>query len=249
MIVIIDNDDSFIFNIARYFRKLGQATQAIRNDRISIDDLVDLRPSAPVISLGPCTPVEAGRSTTFVHDLSGPVPMLGICLGHQCIGSSFGGRVARAVRLMHRRSSHVTHDGRGVFEGLPSPICVGRYHSLVIELAQSCDQHLKVAVRWQESEIMGAVPSLSANLWSAVSSGIDTYPARACVSSTLVGRQVTSHTGLLASSVSNPEELINRRPSCKANGIHQPYLFWQDDRNTTLYVSIMQDLESMLWRP
>ncbi|MCK1268011.1 aminodeoxychorismate/anthranilate synthase component II [Bradyrhizobium sp. 49] len=121
---------------------------------MSINDLVGLRPSALVISPGPCTPVEAGISTTVVHELSGRVPFLGICLGHQCIGSVFGGRVVRAVRAMHGRSSHVTHDGRGLFEGLPSPICVGRYHSLVIELDQPCGQHLKVTARSQEAEIM-----------------------------------------------------------------------------------------------
>lgn len=154
MIVIIDNYDSFVFNIARYFRKLGAATEVIRNDVISVSDLVGLSPRALVISPGPCTPTEAGISTAAVRELSGRVPILGICLGHQCIGSVFGGRVARARRPMHGRPSCVTHDGRGLFKELPSPLCVGRYHSLVVELDESCAPHLAVTARSDEGEIM-----------------------------------------------------------------------------------------------
>ena len=154
MIVIIDNYDSFVFNIARYFRKLGEATEVIRNDVVSVSDLVGLKPRAVVISPGPCTPSEAGISTAVVRALSGRVPILGICLGHQCIGSVFGGRVARARRPMHGRSSYVTHDGRGLFKELPSPLCVGRYHSLVVELDEQCAPHLTVTARSDEGEIM-----------------------------------------------------------------------------------------------
>lgn len=154
MIVIIDNYNSFVFNIARYFRKLGEATEVIRNDVVSVSDLVGLKPRAVVISPGPCTPSEAGISTAVVRALSGRVPILGICLGHQCIGSVFGGRVARARRPMHGRSSYVTHDGRGLFKELPSPLCVGRYHSLVVELDEQCAPHLTVTARSDEGEIM-----------------------------------------------------------------------------------------------
>ncbi|WP_092514336.1 aminodeoxychorismate/anthranilate synthase component II [Afipia sp. GAS231] len=154
MIVIIDNYDSFVFNIARYFRELGEATEVIRNDAVSVSELVDLRPRAVVISPGPCTPSEAGISTAVVQELSGRVPILGICLGHQCIGSVFGGCVARARRPMHGRSSYVTHDGRGLFKELPSPLCVGRYHSLVVELDESCAPHLTVTAWSSEGEIM-----------------------------------------------------------------------------------------------
>jgi para-aminobenzoate synthetase component II len=147
LIVIIDNYDSFVFNIARYFRELGEATEVIRNDAVSVSELVDLSP-------GPCTPSEAGISMAAVRELSGRVPILGICLGHQCIGSVFGGCVTRARRPMHGRSSYVTHDGRGLFKELPSPFCVGRYHSLVVELDESCSPHLMVTARSGEGEIM-----------------------------------------------------------------------------------------------
>jgi para-aminobenzoate synthetase component II len=154
LIVIIDNYDSFVFNIARYFRKLGEATEVIRNDAVSVSDLVSLKPRAMVISPGPCTPTEAGISTAAVRELSGRVPILGICLGHQCIGSAFGGRVARARRPMHGRSSGITHSGRGLFQELPSPLCVGRYHSLVVELDESCAPDLAVTARSDEGEVM-----------------------------------------------------------------------------------------------
>lgn len=120
MIAIVDNYDSFVFNVARYFHRLGETTKIIRNNRLSLSDLVDLRPRAVVISPGP-SPSEAGISTAVIRELSGRVPILGICLGHQCIGSVFGGRVARAHRPMHGRSSEVTHGSRGLFKGLPSP--------------------------------------------------------------------------------------------------------------------------------
>lgn len=154
MIAIIDNYDSFVFNIARYLRRLGATTEVIRNDVVSIADLVGLKPRAVIISPGPYTPAEAGISTAVVRELSGRIPILGICLGHQCIGSVFGGRIARAHRPMHGRSSYVTHDGRGLFDELPSPLCVGRYHSLVVELDESCAPHLMVTARSGEGEVM-----------------------------------------------------------------------------------------------
>ncbi|MCP1835650.1 para-aminobenzoate synthetase component 2 [Bradyrhizobium sp. USDA 4532] len=154
MIFIIDNYDSFVFNMARYFRKLGAETQVVRNDAISVADLAWLQPRAIVISPGPCTPMEAGISTAVVHELSGRVPMLGICLGHQCIGSVFGGRVVRARRPMHGRASYITHDRRGVFKELPSPLCVGRYHSLAVELDLPDAPDLMVTARSDEGEIV-----------------------------------------------------------------------------------------------
>ncbi|WP_128932008.1 anthranilate synthase component II [Bradyrhizobium zhanjiangense] len=154
MIVIIDNYDSFVFNIARYLHKLGEGTQVIRNDAVSVSDVVNLKPRAIVISPGPCTPTEAGISSAVVRELSGRIPILGICLGHQCIGHVFGGRVARARRPMHGRSSSITHDGRGLFNELPSPLSVGRYHSLVVELNDARSPHLRVTARSDEGEIM-----------------------------------------------------------------------------------------------
>ncbi|MGY4257617.1 para-aminobenzoate synthetase component 2 [Bradyrhizobium sp. USDA 4516] len=154
MIFIIDNYDSFVFNIARCFRKLGAETKVVRNDRITVTDLVELQPRAIVISPGPCTPVEAGISTAVVRELSGRIPVLGICLGHQCIGSMFGGCVVRARHPMHGRGSHVTHEGGGLFKGLPSPLYVGRYHSLVVELNPADAPDLMVTARSDEGEIM-----------------------------------------------------------------------------------------------
>ncbi|MCK1594105.1 aminodeoxychorismate/anthranilate synthase component II [Bradyrhizobium sp. 164] len=154
MIVIIDNYDSFVFNIARYFRKLGAATRVVRNDAMDVGELADLRPRAVVISPGPCTPIEAGISTAVVRELSGQVPILGICLGHQCIGTVFGARVTRARRPMHGRSSYVTHEGGGLFKELPSPLCVGRYHSLIVELDASSARHLTVTALSDDGELM-----------------------------------------------------------------------------------------------
>ncbi|MGY4473737.1 anthranilate synthase component II [Bradyrhizobium sp. USDA 3364] len=154
MIFIIDNYDSFVFNIARYFRKLGAETKVVRNDTINVTDLVKLQPRAIVISPGPCTPIEAGISTAVVRELSGRIPVLGICLGHQCIGSVFGGCVVRARRPMHGRGSHVTHERGGLFKGLPSPLYVGRYHSLVVELGPADAPDLMVTARSDEGEIM-----------------------------------------------------------------------------------------------
>ncbi|WFU31508.1 aminodeoxychorismate/anthranilate synthase component II [Bradyrhizobium brasilense] len=154
MIVIIDNYDSFVFNIARYFRKLGADTEVIRNDAISFGELGALKPRAIVISPGPCTPTEAGISTATVHEFSGRVPILGVCLGHQCIASAFGGRIVRARCPMHGRASHITHDGRDLFKQLPSPLSVGRYHSLAVELDEPDIPHLQVTARSSEGEIM-----------------------------------------------------------------------------------------------
>lgn len=154
MIVIIDNYDSFVFNIARYFCELGEATQVFRNDATSVGDLVRLAPRAVVVSPGPCTPAEAGISTAVVRELSGRVPILGVCLGHQCIGTVFGGRVARARLPMHGQASHVSHDGSGLFKSLPSPLCVGRYHSLVVEFDDLGQSSLVVPARSDDGEIM-----------------------------------------------------------------------------------------------
>src|SRR5258708_19039290 len=154
MIAIIDNYDSFVFNIARYFREIGEAIEVIRNDAITVSELVQLRPTAVVISPGPCTPTEAGISTAVVRELSGGVPILGICLGHQCIGSVFGGRVVPARRPMHGQASRVIHDAHGLFAELQTPLCVGRYHSLVVEFDQLSDSPLIVTARSDEGEIM-----------------------------------------------------------------------------------------------
>ncbi len=151
MILVIDNYDSFVFNIARYFAELDAEPLVIRNDRLSTREAAALAPDAIVISPGPCTPAEAGISTALVQSLSGQVPILGICLGHQCIGAAFGARVGRARRPMHGRSSAVRHDGGALFGGLPSPLGVGRYHSLVVDLAGE-PSHLLTPIAWSEDD-------------------------------------------------------------------------------------------------
>ncbi|MGO4450246.1 aminodeoxychorismate/anthranilate synthase component II [Phyllobacterium sp. TAF24] len=154
MILIIDNYDSFVFTVARYFAELGEETQVVRNDAISIADIETLKPSALVISPGPCGPHEAGQSLAIIEKFSGTLPILGICLGHQCIGEVFGGKVLRAQQPMHGRSSLIQHDGTGVFKGLPSPFKAGRYHSLIV-VADESTTALTVTARSDRGEIMG----------------------------------------------------------------------------------------------
>jgi anthranilate synthase/aminodeoxychorismate synthase-like glutamine amidotransferase len=133
MIVLLDNYDSFVYNLARYLQRLGQTTRVLRNDAISADELASLNPSAIVISPGPCTPRQAGCSLEVVRRLGGHIPILGICLGHQAIGETFGGRVIRATEPVHGRTSQIFHQERGLFQNLPSPMIACRYHSLVVE--------------------------------------------------------------------------------------------------------------------
>ena len=150
MILIVDNYDSFVYNIARYFEELGQQVVVKRNDAI---DEADLKAKAIVISPGPCTPHEAGISLDVVRKLSGTVPILGICLGHQCIGEAFGGKVTRAKRPMHGEASAIRHEGTGVLSGVPDGFNAGRYHSLIVELEGS--EPLTVTARSEDGEIMG----------------------------------------------------------------------------------------------
>ena len=152
MILVIDNYDSFVFNIARYLRELGAEVAVLRNDAIGLAGIEALAPSAIVISPGPCAPDQAGVSLDVVRAFSGLVPILGVCLGHQCIGQAFGGRVTRARRPLHGQATGIDHDGRGLFAGLPSPLGVGRYHSLVVEL--SGHEPLSVTARSAEGEVM-----------------------------------------------------------------------------------------------
>jgi anthranilate synthase/aminodeoxychorismate synthase-like glutamine amidotransferase len=135
MLLVIDNFDSFVFNLARYFEQLGQTTCVVRNDAIDVACIRQLKPAAIVLSPGPCTPREAGCSLDVVRELSGEYPMLGVCLGHQAIGEAFGGRVVRAPQPLHGRTSRMEHSASGLFAGLPSPLEVCRYHSLVVERA------------------------------------------------------------------------------------------------------------------
>lgn len=135
MLLLIDNYDSFVYNLARYFVELGCETRVIRNDAVDVAAVRQLAPSAIVISPGPCTPNEAGVSVDLIRELSQTIPILGVCLGHQAIAAAFGGLVVRAAEPIHGRTSLIVHQGTGLFANLPSPLRVGRYHSLIIEEA------------------------------------------------------------------------------------------------------------------
>ena len=154
MILVIDNYDSFVFNVARYFEELGRPTEVVRNDAITVEEVAARRPEAIVLSPGPCTPAEAGVSLDLIRGLSGAIPILGVCLGHQAIGEAFGGAVRRARRPLHGRASRVEHDDSGLFEGLPNPLSVGRYHSLIVEFDTDYAGPLVVTGRSEEGEVM-----------------------------------------------------------------------------------------------
>ncbi len=153
MIVLIDNYDSFVFNLARYFERLGQRTRVVRNNAASADEIAAWQPDAIVLSPGPCTPNEAGCSLDVVRKLSGQVPILGICLGHQTIGAAFGGQIVRAAEPVHGRVSPILHAGDSVFAGLPSPLVACRYHSLMIE-PRSLPAELQVTAWTDDGTIM-----------------------------------------------------------------------------------------------
>jgi anthranilate synthase/aminodeoxychorismate synthase-like glutamine amidotransferase len=159
MILLLDNYDSFVFNLARYVRELGHEPLVRRNDALSLDDIAALAPSHIIISPGPCSPNEAGISTDVVRRFGTTTPILGVCLGHQCIGAAYGGEIVRAGRPMHGKTSAIHHDGTSVFAGLPSPFLATRYHSLVIAPA-SLPPTLRVTATAEDGEIM-AVEHLS----------------------------------------------------------------------------------------
>ena len=154
MLLIIDNYDSFTYNLVQYFGELGAEPVVKRNDEITIAEIDALRPDAVVISPGPCTPKEAGISNDVIREIGPRLPVLGVCLGHQCIGHVFGANVVRAGRLMHGKTSPIQHDGTGVFEKLPNPFEATRYHSLIIDPPTVPDS-LIVNARTAEQEIMG----------------------------------------------------------------------------------------------
>ncbi len=154
MVLMIDNYDSFTWNLVQYLRELGASTQVVRNDALTLDEIEALAPAQVVISPGPCTPTEAGISVALIQALPLDRPLLGVCLGHQSIGTAFGAKIVRANRPMHGKTSSVEHDGKGVFAGIPSPFTVNRYHSLVIEEA-SLPDCLQVSARAEDGAIMG----------------------------------------------------------------------------------------------
>jgi anthranilate synthase component II len=153
MILLIDNFDSFVFNLARYFERLGHSTRVVRNDAIDSAKVRALSPDAIVLSPGPCTPQQTGNSIELVRTLHREIPILGVCLGHQTIAEVFGGKTIRASEPVHGRASLINHDGSGIFAGAPSPLSVGRYHSLVVE-ESSLPAELVVTARTGDGTIM-----------------------------------------------------------------------------------------------
>lgn len=152
-VLVLDNYDSFVHNLARYLRELGAATDVRRNDALDVAGAEALAPTHLVVSPGPCTPREAGVSSAVIAALGPRVPVLGVCLGHQCLAAALGGRVVRAARPRHGKASPILHDGSGLFAGLPSPFEAARYHSLVVE-ERSLPEALEVVARTPEGEIM-----------------------------------------------------------------------------------------------
>ncbi|RDV80927.1 anthranilate synthase component II [Ammonifex thiophilus] len=153
-VLVIDNYDSFTYNLVQYFAELGAEVEVYRNDALTLEGIESRRPTHLVISPGPCTPNEAGVSLAAVRHFAGRLPILGVCLGHQAIGQAFGGRIVRAPRLMHGKTSPILHDGRTIFQGLPSPFTATRYHSLIVA-PDSVPPELEVSAWTKEGEIMG----------------------------------------------------------------------------------------------
>jgi anthranilate synthase component 2 len=154
MLLMIDNYDSFTFNLVQYLAELGAEVRVVRNDAIDLDAAARLKPARIVISPGPCTPGEAGISLGAIARFGGEIPILGVCLGHQAIGQAFGGKVVRAKRVMHGKVSSVRHDGKGVFAGIPDAFAATRYHSLAVE-RESLPACLEVTAESEDGEIMG----------------------------------------------------------------------------------------------
>ena len=154
MILMIDNYDSFTYNLVQYLGQLGQDVVVYRNDGITIDEIRRLTPDAIFLSPGPCTPKEAGITVDVIREFHKSVPIMGVCLGHQAIGYTFGGNVIRAGRLMHGKTSQILHDGNSIFKGLPNPFTAGRYHSLLVEKV-SLPSCLEISAETEEGEIMG----------------------------------------------------------------------------------------------
>jgi anthranilate synthase component 2 len=154
MILMIDNFDSFTYNLVQYFGELGADVKVVRNNALTLEEIERMAPARIVVSPGPCTPNEAGISLPAIRRFAAAIPVLGVCLGHQAIGQAFGGKVVRAKRVMHGKLSSVRHDGKGVFAGLPASFEVTRYHSLAVE-RESLPECLEVSAESEDGEIMG----------------------------------------------------------------------------------------------
>ena len=154
MILLLDNYDSFTYNLAQYLGQMGQELEIRRNDHITLDEIAELAPERIVISPGPCTPKEAGVSVPLIQRFAGKIPILGVCLGHQAIGAAFGGRVIRAPKVMHGKTSEIHHDNKTIFHGLDEPFTATRYHSLIVE-RKSLPETLEISAETDDGTIMG----------------------------------------------------------------------------------------------
>jgi anthranilate synthase/aminodeoxychorismate synthase-like glutamine amidotransferase len=154
MILMIDNYDSFTYNLVQYLGELGADIQVYRNDKIALEEIDQLKPEKIVISPGPCTPEKAGISVALVKKFAGKIPLLGVCLGHQSVGAAFGGEIIKAGRIMHGKTSQISHDGKTVFAGLPNPFVATRYHSLVLK-RQTLPDCFEITAESEDGEIMG----------------------------------------------------------------------------------------------
>jgi para-aminobenzoate synthetase component 2 len=154
VILLLDNYDSFTYNLAQYLGELGCTLEVHRNDRISVDEIARRKPEQIVISPGPCTPREAGISVELIQKLAGKYPILGVCLGHQAIGAAFGGKIIRAPKLFHGKTSEIEHDGKGIFRSVPNPLTATRYHSLIVD-RKSLPSELVVTAETRDGIIMG----------------------------------------------------------------------------------------------
>jgi anthranilate synthase/aminodeoxychorismate synthase-like glutamine amidotransferase len=154
MILLLDNYDSFTYNLAQYLGELGCTLEVHRNDKISVEEIARRNPERIVISPGPCTPQEAGISVELIRRLAGKFPILGVCLGHQAIGAAFGGKVIRAPELFHGKTSQIQHDGKNIFRSLPNPLTATRYHSLIVE-RKSLPRELQISAETRDGIIMG----------------------------------------------------------------------------------------------
>src|ERR1700735_2108510 len=154
MILLLDNYDSFTYNLAQYLGQMGQDVEIRRNDEVTLDEIQDLRPERIVISPGPCTPKEAGISVPLIQRFAGEIPILGVCLGHQAVGAAFGGHVIRAQKIMHGKTSEIKHDGKTIFHGLPQQFVATRYHSLIVE-RETLPSTLEISAETSDGTIMG----------------------------------------------------------------------------------------------
>jgi len=196
MILVIDNYDSFTYNLVQYLGELGEELVVYRNDALTVEQVGELAPEAIVVSPGPCTPSEAGISVDVVRRYGAEIPLLGVCLGHQAIGEAYGGNVIRASRVMHGKLSHITHDGTGLFAGVPSPLGVMRYHSLIVERSSLPDALEVLAVAQDDPSEIHALRHRTHPVW-----GVQFHPESILTES---GRDLLVNFLTMARQVSQP---------------------------------------------